>query len=115
MTGKGSAKDRWLDGFNEIKATHSAIFSLLSELTDDNLEQLDSLIKQQDSTVRSLPFQELNSTDIQALAPQIDELQTAHQQLTNAVKLKRQGLLDQSSKNKKAGRSAKAYQQTQKY
>ena len=115
MTAKGSAKDRWLEGFKEIKAIHSAIFLLLSELSDDNLERLDQLTKQQDAKIRSLPFQELDSNDVRILQAQIAELQTTHQQVTDAVKLTRQGLLDQSSKSKKAGRSAKAYQQTQGY
>ncbi len=120
MTEYSPAATRWLQEFSETERLHKEIFSALQ--TEKSLEEPDAgeseaalteLIHQQDKLIHQLPFEQLSIDDVVLLKSQIDKLQTNHHTLVEAISFRRQSLLDQSSQNKKAKRSIKAYQQAQ--
>lgn len=114
------AATRWLQGFTETERLQQEIFADL-KANDDTEEAetsesetpLTTLIQQQDTLIRQLPFEQLSVDDVEQLKGQIARLQSNHQTLVGAINTRRQSLLDQSSQTKKAKRSIKAYQQAQ--
>ncbi|MEH6578096.1 MAG: hypothetical protein V7731_13555 [Amphritea sp.] len=114
-----SPRQRWLDRYAVIQSLQLSIMQAFQDNDEDageaSIERLNELILKQDLEIRSLPFTELSTEDADSLSNEIQKLQYNHQLLRKITAEKRQALLDQSSRSKKANRSIKAYQQAQNY
>ncbi|WP_019622994.1 hypothetical protein [Amphritea japonica] len=122
MTQYSPAATLWLQGFAATERLQQDIFASLKAENvshepdgdgDGSDDSLSDLIQQQDTLIRQLPFDRLTLQDVEVLKSKIARLQTNHQTLVEAISIRRQSLLDQSSQSKKANRSIKAYQQAQ--
>ena len=120
MTQYSPAANQWLQGFAETERLQQAIFaSLRADNNSEDAEEIDhedalaELIQQQDALIRQLPFDKLTIHDVELLQEKITRLELNHQTLIEVISTRRQSLLNQSSQNKKANRSIKAYQKAQ--
>ena len=120
MTQYSPAANQWLQGFAETERLQQAIFARLkADSNSEDAEEIDhedalaELIQQQDALIRQLPFDKLTIHDVELLQEKITRLELNHQTLIEVISTRRQSLLNQSSQNKKANRSIKAYQKAQ--